>query len=69
MVILHNDNDSINFVLHGQADLVAQMSYVNGREYYTITHSVRPNAPLHKRITAATLAKQIRWIMNATRRF
>lgn len=69
MIILHNDNEPIGSINRHQASLIAEMSYVNGREYYRITKSVRPDAPLGKRITPATLAKQVRWVMNATRAF
>ena len=69
MIILHNDNEPISSILRHQAYLIAEMSYVNGREYYRITKSVRPDAPLGKRITPNTLAKQVRWVINATRTY
>ncbi len=69
MIVLHNDNEPIGAVARHHAYLVAEMSYANGREYYRITKSIREDAPLGKRITPATLAKQIRWVMNATRSF
>ena len=69
MIILHNDNEPISSRLRHEAYLIAEMSYVNSREYYHITKSIREGAPLGKRITTATLARQIRWVMNATRSY